>query len=210
MMSTAILGVKRLQGFTLLELMVSITIFAVLAAMSYSGLNSTLFNTRITQDAIRDLRTLQLAILVIERDITQIINRSIRDEFGDIQGAIISGNGFDSIFQLTRSGWRNPADQIRSNLQRVSYVLEEGTLYREFWTMLDRPDEAPRIRTHLLGNIEKLEIRYLDQSKTWHEQWPPLGLQGGGPVGIPLPVAIELTLELESFGEIKRLLSLPL
>lgn len=201
-------GTKHQQGFTLLELMVSISIFAVLSAMCYTGLNSTLFNTRITQSAIQELRTLQLAVLVIERDITQTINRNIRDEFGDFQGYVMSGNGFDSILQLTRSGWRNPADQVRSNLQRVNYVLGEGVLYREFWTMLDRPDEATRIRTELLENVEKFEIRFLDQSKQWNEQWPPLG-SAGGP-NLRTPIAIEVVLELETFGEIKRLLKLPL
>ena len=110
----------RQSGFTLLELLVSMGIFALMAAMAYGGLNAIIKERQATDKHAARLAHLQTSFLWLGRDIEQTINRKIRDEYGDSQLAMTSA-GF-GLFQLelTRGGWRNPAGRTRSNLQRVN------------------------------------------------------------------------------------------
>ena len=54
---------KNQNGFTLLELLVALGIFALLAAMGYSGLNSVMTARQITTQHAERLSQLQMAFL---------------------------------------------------------------------------------------------------------------------------------------------------
>ena len=106
------------DGFTLLELLVALAIFGLLAAMSYSGLHAVLQQQLYTEQAAERLGALQKLYLIMQRDIEQIVARTVRDEFGDAQLPVVGGDAL----QFTRGGWRNPAGRQRSTLQRVGYA----------------------------------------------------------------------------------------
>jgi general secretion pathway protein J len=44
----------------------------------------------------------------------------------------------------------------------------------------------------------------MDQNQSWHEQWPPLGYSGADAARLR-PVAVEITLDLEDWGKLVRL-----
>jgi general secretion pathway protein J len=44
----------------------------------------------------------------------------------------------------------------------------------------------------------------MDANQTWHEQWPPLGYSAPDLPRLR-PIAVEVTLELEDWGKIVRL-----
>jgi general secretion pathway protein J len=196
-------GKLRQVGFTLIELLVAVGVFAVLSALAYGGLNSVLATQSYTQEQAERLQILQLSMRYIQRDLEQIANRPVRDQYGDEQAALI----LEPLptLSLTHAGWRNPGGQTRSQLQRVSYELEENTLYRIVWPMLDGADAEKVLRTNLLDNVEKLEIRVLDLDEKWHTEWPPLETEATGEA---LPLAVELTLTVEPWGAIRRLIAL--
>jgi general secretion pathway protein J len=197
-------GKLRQEGFTLIELLVAVGVFAVLSALAYGGLNSVLATQSYTQEQAERLQTLQLSMRRIQRDLEQIADRPVRDQYGDEQAALIL-KPLPSL-SFTHAGWRNPGGQTRSQLQRVSYELEENTLYRIVWPMLDGADAESALRTNLLDNVEKLEIRVLDQDEKWHTEWPPSEAEPTGES--PLPLAVELTLTVEPWGAIRRLIAL--
>ena len=128
----------RIGGFTLLELLVAVAVFAILSAMAYGGLRNVIDNSRQTESAMQRLQQVQLAMLNLSRDFTQLSLRSIRDEYGNSTNYLLSGQGSDIIIEFTRGGRRNPAELLRSHLQRVAYKLEENTLSRLHWPHLDR------------------------------------------------------------------------
>ena len=70
------------QGFTLLELLVALAVFAVLSTMAYGGLRSVLQTQRQTEEAAIKLHKIQQAIFYLEKDLLQVVARPIRDEFG--------------------------------------------------------------------------------------------------------------------------------
>jgi len=101
-------------GFTLIELLVALAIFAILAVMAYRGLDVVLTTDQVGQAQAKRLARLQTAYRLVGRDVEQIVARSIRDQFGDRQPALI---GDSSTIEMSRIGWRNPAHLPRSRIR---------------------------------------------------------------------------------------------
>ncbi len=195
----------RQRGFTLLEIIIAVGIFAVVSALAYGGLNSILRASQHTQAASQALQRLQLAMSLIHQDLTQVVFRPITNEFGEQEPALFTPQDATLALSFTRRGWKNPANQTRATLQRVAYALEDGQLYRQYWFHLDRaPNEQP-IRMPLLKGVSELKLRFLDSQKEWRERWPPLSMTTQP---VPLPKAVEITLVTEQWGDIQRLFPL--
>lgn len=194
---------RRQAGFTLLELLVALSIFALLAAMAYGGLNTVLKTRRATDAQAERLTRLQQTFFWLERDIVQAIDRPVRDEFGDPQPAMIGVTLGDLRLQLTRNGWRNPIGRPRSDLQRVAWGLQDDRLMRYYWSVLDRAQDSKPLATEMLDGVDRLELRFLDQAGKWGEVWP--AVNRGVTSSDSLPRAVEVTLETEREGRITRL-----
>lgn len=192
-------------GFTLIEVLVAIAVFSIMSALAYSGLQGILNNQQQTDTISVRLTQLQKAIGIISRDLHHLTPRTIRDEFGDRESALLGNLGGDSALQFTRSGWHNPLNLQRSTLQRVSYQLQDEQLVRSSWRVLDRVQGSEADRVILLKDISELEFRFLDQKNQWHNSWPPLSSEGGEVETEKLPVAIELNITLPDWGRISRL-----
>ena len=194
------------EGFTLLELLVALAIFSLIAVMAYGGLETVLKQQALTEENAESLAALQKTYLVMQRDIEQAVPRAIRDEFGDRQAPLLG----TTLFQLTRGGWNNPANQPRSTRQRVGYSLEDRQLIRYAWLVLDRAQDSTPTRQPLAADIESMQVRYLDEAGNWQEQWPPLQA-GSNPLANPtdFPRAVEMTLEHARFGTLIWLFQLP-
>jgi len=198
---------RRQSGFTLLELLVALGIFALLAAMAYSGLNSVMTARQITTQHAERLAQLQMAFLWLGRDIEQAIDRSIRNEYAEVRPAMLGVETGRYQLELTRTGWRNPAGRARSNLQRVAYGLRDGNLLRVYWNVLDRAEDSVPLESVLLEGVDKLELRFLNDKNTWQNAWPSSQL--GGVASITPPRAVEVTLETKDEGRITRLFRVP-
>lgn len=198
------LPAKRQSGFTLLELLIASIIFAIMALMAYGGLSNVMDNSKASQQALQRLKQIQQAVTVISRDFSQILPRAIRDEYGNVQPAISAGNNIDNLVDFTRGGRVNPANLLRSTLLRITYQFDDEKLLRLQWPQLDNAPGAETRQTILIDDVENVSIRFLDQNAEWQEQWPPLN------TGTTEPelVAIEIKLQLNDWGEIRRLYSM--
>lgn len=199
---------KSPQGFTLIELVVALAIFAVVSVLVYGGLRSVLDTRNRTEEQATRLAGLQTAFVLMARDIEQAAARRIRDDAGGLlpamRGATSSGN---SALEFTRAGWNNPAGRARSNLQRVGYLVRDGKLLRVAWTMLDRgPGDRPQ-ETVLLDKVKGFEMRFLDPQMQWQLQWPLATTDSSSQ--IMLPRAIEVSIDVEGWGRIPRLFRVP-
>jgi general secretion pathway protein J len=193
-------------GFTLLELLVALSIFGLVATLSYSGLQAVMTQQSQTEIAADRLSELQKLYLIMQRDIEQVVLRPIRDEYGDVQPPLVGGE----TFQLTRAGWRNPAGRQRSNLQRVGYALEEQQLVRYSWVVLDRAQDSEPLVQRLTEAVEQMQIRYLGVDNEWKEQWPDTETLADPAIApSPLPRVVEVTIEHEMYGPIVWLFQLP-
>ena len=190
----------RASGFTLLELLIAITIFAILSTAVYGGLNSVLKSREVTDRAAERLHKLQMAVAFIQRDLSQVANLNIRDEFGDIKPPIMTQFSDERLIEFTRLGWRNPTGQLRSTIQRVAYSLEDDTLYRIYWVHVYRGPQEEPIRAPLMTGITEITLEFQDQNLSWHDAWPPLNVDSDN-----LPVAVKINFELEDGTEFSRL-----
>lgn len=211
--------VTRTTGFTLLELLVALSIFALVSTMAYGGLQVVLENrSRVVAEGER-LGELQLAMGIIERDLAQLAQRSWRDQWGDLHPPF----AYDVLdrpprLELVTTGGR-PGPQ-RSRLTRIGYELEDGVLYRLIWNHLDGTPEEPTYRTRLAGDTEdtrrrldELEFEFYYRERgvvnadatLTSESWPLNRHQGTDPELL----AVALTLEPARGGTIQRLFALP-
>jgi general secretion pathway protein J len=203
----AVVQARSSRGFTLLEILVAIGIFAIVAVLAYTGYSElTRQSERIAASAART-RAIQATVQRMVQDFSSIEPRPVREPLGDnVQPALLADSRSDRLAEFTHSGWSNPAGVPRSTLQRVAYQLEEGKLTRNYWVMLDRTLSTEPVRTVLLDGVKTVTLRFMGPNRRFTDQWPALG---GGPVGPTatrtLPIAVEITLELEDWGKITRL-----
>lgn len=211
---------RRQHGFTLVELLIAMAVFAVMAGIAYGGLSSVLSTRDSISAALDRSKTLQMATWRIQRDIEEIVNRPIRDRFGDTEPAILGSANLGLTF--TRDGWSNPLGEQRSTLQRVHYQLTaDHKLVRDYWRVLDQAQDSSTVDATLLNGVESMEWRYLDSQGQWQDRWPPNadftsnrlsngGSNGGRNAGAQNPPqAIELRLDTDTWGKLRLLFMIP-
>lgn len=192
------------KGFTLLEMVVAIGIFALIAAISYTSLDRFLNARTLINSKHEQLKQLQTAMTLMEQDIRFMVGRAVRDGFGDLEGALISGEDLrlseDELVRLTTS--RPMLGQPEgSRLQRVAWRLEDGELKRVTWAVLDRDqDSTERIRT-VLDDIDTITLEFYSYS--------PLGelLLEPGWTGDGKPAGVEFELTMRNGQRYKRVIA---
>ncbi|MDQ1362867.1 MAG: ral secretion pathway protein [Pseudomonadota bacterium] len=200
----------RARGFTLVELLIALLIFGMLAMLAYGGLDSVMKSRDRTEAELNRLRQLQITFSQMQRDIEQLAARDGHDALGGKLLRLSAGQTSDTglLLQYTRTGWRNPAQQTRSHLQRVAWRLDDGKLFRMTWPYVDRAFDDQATSTQLIDHIREVKLRFLDNRNAWHNLWPlPDALADGKTV--PQPAAIEITVVMDDWGEIMRLFKVP-
>jgi general secretion pathway protein J len=132
----------------------------------------------------RELRSLQRAVAVIERDLLHVT----------AQPMVLAPR----LLQFQRSHWRNPLDQPRSERQALTYRLDGGMLWRE------SQGEGTEFvqRQKLLEGVRELSWRLFDNQSGWVAHWP-----AGQDAKAPL--ALELQISVGRFESIRRVLPMP-
>ena len=150
---------RNFYGFTLLELMVAISIFSVVSLLSMGGLNNILTTQESSEKNMLRLVRLQMIFTIMSRELQQLSSRSVRDEYGAMINAVTNGtsDGFNGI-EFTHHGRFTLHDD--ANLQRVAYYLEGDNLVKKKWSVLDRVEDSQGEKTILLNNVDELNFSF--------------------------------------------------
>ncbi|MBT0587858.1 type II secretion system minor pseudopilin GspJ [Alteromonas oceanisediminis] len=198
-------NVFRSRGFTLLEILIAMSIFSLIGIASTALLSSVIDSNSLSDERFAQLEKLQRGMLIIERDLLQAIARPIRVD-GDINenvmsGGVTSGSDADGI-GFVRSGWHNPQFMLpRSNMQYVAYRLKDDTVERLYGNYVDNViGFEPKVRT-LIEGVEDFQVEFFvkdsgapEDERDWNESYQ----------GTVLPRAVAIIITTEAFGEIRR------
>ncbi len=217
---------RRAQsGFTLLEVLVALSIFAVLGMGAYRVLSGAITAHERLRERQQGVAQLTFALRSLQDELSQVVERGVRTEYGDREEPLI---GTTQSLVFSYGGWSNPLGHPRGSVQRVGYglgdelndpstlpmaspqrIASESMLQRQFWTVLDRAQDTLPLTRNLVP-LQALEFRYLDDEGEWYSAWPPLtlGAAGGAETAQLLPLAVEITLSSHWFGDIRRLVKL--
>ena len=187
------------KGFTLIEVLLAIAIFAMISLASFSVFDGVIQSERFSNEKMQRLNNIQRAWLVIERDYLQIAQRSMRIEGeAPLANFIHTDNGSfssnDQSIAFVRHGWTNPGLLIpRSDLQSVAYRVNENTLERLHFNFVDAvTGEEPKVRK-LIADVKAFNIEYFYKKK-WQNKL----------TDNQFPQAIKLIIETEDVGIIER------
>ena len=187
--------IRRQDGLTLLELLLAMAVFSLVGAMAYSGLNSMLNQSEIVAENRAALEQLGDAVALFESDLRQHAARPVRGLDGRMQASL---QGNEQSLWLTRAGFA-AANPDSPRVGRVGWERRGAVLQRQVQDVLDAaPSTRPRLEP-ILDNIVDLRFGYRDSIGELHRRWP--SDQAGGEL-----VAIELELQTERFGRIRRLI----
>ena len=156
------------NGFTLLELMVALLIFGMLAAAGVGLLRSSVDAQAATKTRLDALASERRVETLIASDAAQAVPRVTRNEAGDTVQAF---DGTAAGFELVRAGVDPLEDQTRPGLQKVAYRVEQGRLVRQTWPMLD--GAQPNTPATLLDKVAAVTLRYRSKDG-WRDAWDPI------------------------------------
>ncbi len=195
---------RRAAGFSLIELLVAVAVFALASALAWAGLSAvTDTRQRLAQEQDA-FAAVQRSVDFLARDLATAVDRPVRAGQAGRRPALV---GDAHRLAFTRKGVASELESNDSALQRVSWFVDAKALVRGRFAVLDRADDRAFTRRNMDEGIEGFRLRYLDHKGGWHDRWPPG--QSGNADSATLPRAVEFRIRFKSLGEVRRLIALP-
>ncbi|HBA9101141.1 TPA: type II secretion system minor pseudopilin GspJ [Escherichia coli] len=187
---------QRVKGFTLLEMLLALAVFAALSISSFQVLQGVIRADELSRDKVQRLAELQKGLSQMERDLTQMISRRNRESESLLLAAPHLLKSDDWGISFTRNSWLNPGGMLpRPELQRVGYRLRQQKLERLSYFHVDHPSGvSPDVRV-VLDGVNTFRLRFFVNG-AWQEHWDDTSI---------LPQAVEVTLAVDEFAELTRL-----
>jgi general secretion pathway protein J len=203
----------NIRGFTLIEVIVALSIFAVLSIIGYKGVSS-LIQTK-ERVEVEDSKWQQLILFFdrFESDVKQSVNRPIRARDDNVEPAWFGRPTFtgEDGAQLVLSRFGDPEQSgFLMDTRRIGYRLHDGAVELLFWPSLDAAPSAKPEVFKVLTHVAQMTLSYLSADGRWLNSWPDLA-----PTSQPTsqqksfaPAAVQLLIKLESGEIVTRIFAL--
>ena len=157
------------KGFTIIEVLVSLVILALIAVISSNILQSSLDTKEISSIQLNNIKELNLSSSILRRDIRQIVNIPSRDFYGNqSKGSFIANQNSKTIqFTSTTKSLSNDVSPIK----RVMYIFKDNNLVRRQYFSSNPYDQNEYIETIAIKNITELDFFFMYKN-AWRNQWP--------------------------------------
>ncbi|USA48043.1 type II secretion system minor pseudopilin GspJ [Acinetobacter sp. C26M] len=193
------------SGFTLVELLVAIAIFAVLSMLGWKVFDYLLKVKDRNAEHEMHLFALQDAYQQVLRDSLQIIPLTANDG-RQLQAAVVLN---DQSFVFSKAGVSDPLKQGLSPYERIEYRYDstQKKVYRLKYSNLNIPNRVQPVSSTLLENVDQFKVMVLNPQEL--TQWP----ENNDPSNIaelkklPLGIKIQLTVAGTDYEWIYSLLN---
>lgn len=185
-------------GITLLEVLVALAVFALLAVLVYGGLNNLLYNQSTLSNRQAALVNLQSGLHQIKRDFNNLLPKAIINQEGQLEPAFrLHNDQFQTLSITTRVPYTNYG-QVSSYVHRVSYSVRDGILWRTHQPILRNQLLSPQHKRPLISGISALNWR-LDKHNSSSKTTGPEARSSVW----SSPKSVELSIHTQLFGWIK-------
>ena len=161
---------KSQSGFTLIEVIVSTLILGIILGIIFFSISTLNFTILSNKDNHSDQKTIMTTLSTIEQDLSSVFIRSIRDELGDFEPALLLTNDNSSQLSFTRSFHNSLLDETK--LLRIWYTHNDGQFERRIWNVLDRVQDSSYQVHSFDSKIERIKILAAGVNGEWNEYWP--------------------------------------
>ncbi|GAA4770023.1 hypothetical protein GCM10023219_15600 [Stakelama sediminis] len=183
------------RGFTLVEMLVALVVFALLASAGVGLLRASVDTQSAVAQRLSERKGVERLRLMFTTDLGQAVDRPTRDARGANEPAFAGDQGG---FMLVRGGWSNVGDAPRSDMQRVYWRFDGDHVTRAGQVTLDGSQPRPPIA---LADAASATMRYRGADGVWYPTWPVQGQI--------LPVAVELTMQAQGQAPLTIIATLP-
>ena len=193
---------RAARGLTLVELLVAIAIFGVLAGVAYRALTVVLESRDRIEQENRKWREIALFFARLEQDLAASAPRPVRGANGSLSPALVGDPAPGGAVLLTRTGFAADPGAIEPP-RRIGYRLRGGVIELLSWTELDPGSRSEPRAMPVLRNVSAMDLRYLDRRGQSHLAWPPAA---AADPQTEIPAGVEVGVTLASGERITRLL----
>jgi general secretion pathway protein J len=179
------------HGFTLVEMLIALTIFGMLTAAGVALLTLTVRTQATSDRLLAEVGALRRLDALLTSDLGQAAARTSRDGEGRTRPAFIGGVGDTGLLLAFLRGGND-----EEPLQRVEYRYREGRLERLAFAAADGSDRA--VATPLMADVRSVRMRYRDRDGIWQTVWNSTD-------PLQLPRAVELTSDSAVHGSVRAL-----
>ncbi|RFB01647.1 type II secretion system minor pseudopilin GspJ [Parvularcula marina] len=197
------------RGFTLVEVLIALGVFAILSAVSVGIIRLATNAQEQAEDVAGSIARIERARSIIRMDMLQIVDRRYRPAGTNGQVAAFTGGApakqailtredeEEILLAFVRNGWANPDyRQPRASLQQVTYLVRDGALIRRVQPFIDAVEDTPYRDQLLFDGVTGVQIGFYGPSG-WVEDW------GAGSQSTP-PPAIRLSFTDPEFGALTQ------
>jgi len=163
----------KTRGFTLLELLVAITVLSVVSVIAWRGLDTLVTTRDRLEPEIDETRAMLVTFGQMERDLTQVANPA----FLGLLTSPLNVRPVDGAMMIEIARIAVPVPDHATEVQTVYYRVIDNTLVRQATPALpyfQRTNTEQFENARLLNNIRSMDVRL------WQPGigWTPPGEQG--------------------------------
>jgi general secretion pathway protein J len=188
--------VDGVRGLTLIELLVALTIFSILGAMSYRAVSAATDRQSQLSEGFQRWRDISRFMQMTEVDMLQAVARPSAVP-NTAQPSIV----IDTASDTTKSGLSVlTLDGATGSVRRRGYWLEENRIVLIRWPVLGADSSVLPFRDVVLDNVTSFAVTAIGSDGQKSSVWPTKVAGNSA-----LPVAIDVELGLPDAGTIHRL-----
>lgn len=181
-------------GLTLVEALVSLFIFALIASGGVLLLSQTLQAQARVESSQDELRIVQSTRALLAADFAQIAPRAVRD--GGAQPVVFQGVGGarPSMSFVRAAGQAGSQDRVATRLVAIEYRLDDnGNLVRITRNAIDPGPEATEQSRLLVAAPSEAQFEFNDGG-AWRTDWPAVS---------SVPRAVAISFILPRYGRVR-------